>query len=71
MTVQRAVQELTNRGLVVGRQGQGVFVRTRQGPPIPSADLANLADLADQIAKIAVNMSQVSDRLRAIVDKYR
>jgi DNA-binding GntR family transcriptional regulator len=48
MTIQSAIRALREEGLVVARQGSGVFVRTEPLPrPVPLAEIQRLADVIE------------------------
>lgn len=61
MTVQSALRELRVAGLIVSRQGSGVFVRTRRGPTeIPAADIEHLIDELEDRREVYAELSGMS-----------
>lgn len=63
MTARKALDVLRRDGLVVSRQGQGVFVRTRP------AERATSPDVAEQLATMADALRQIDRRVSALEER--
>jgi DNA-binding GntR family transcriptional regulator len=62
-TVKRAYGMLQAEGLIVTRQGQGAFVRTRPGTPAEPVTSDQLAELRRDMSAIADRLANVEQRL--------
>jgi DNA-binding GntR family transcriptional regulator len=67
-TVQAALRLLRDAGLVVARQGKGVYVRT--DAPVDEAS-PDLMTVTQQIDALSENMQQLADRVTALEASVR
>jgi DNA-binding GntR family transcriptional regulator len=63
MTIQQALRELRNEGLVIAWQGRGVFVRDEAGEPTDAANAATLTRIIDQIESIRGGLHELEGRV--------
>jgi GntR family transcriptional regulator len=62
MTVQKALDQLRDEGLVYTQRGRGVFVASADGPP-PINDLSTLRETVEELRR---RLDVVEERLRTV-----
>lgn len=66
MTVRSALRLLRDEGLVVARQGTGVFVRSTYSPVGVDTDAVSMGTVAERLDAIATQVQKLTDRVDKI-----
>jgi DNA-binding GntR family transcriptional regulator len=66
MTIQQALRELRDEGLVVAWQGRGVFVRDDAGEPTDAANAVSITRIIDQLESVRDGLHELEDRVAAL-----
>ena len=68
-TIIKAYEELQHAGLVVMRQGQGVFIAKTQSPAAASERHKSLTDMARRLVAEADRLGASADEIKRVVDE--
>ncbi|WP_116247119.1 GntR family transcriptional regulator [Nocardiopsis sp. FIRDI 009] len=69
MTISDAIRELRDEGLVVSKQGVGVFVRERNPADGERSAKAELREVHDELARLQAQLENVQVKIRSLIDQ--